>query len=161
MSARKKSNSGRVPLGSLAAETAEYAAPVFDANVTDDLLDMMQSVAISDPNDPDVENEPIDWDKERDHMNHYFDHQAKEHLKRLPRYSKPKGFKTNVNLFGHQKDGVRRTLAGLSRAQPTPQPLLPRAEIEGRFEDISRPVYHRVQARATLPSGQGCGSCGR
>ena len=53
-------------------------APELDPNVTDDLLvDLMKGATISDPNDPNVENQRIDWEKERAELDRYFDHQSK------------------------------------------------------------------------------------
>lgn len=122
MSARKKINTSRVPLGSLSMETSGYEAAAFDSNVNvvHDLLESMKAVAISDPNDPNVMNETIDWEKERDQMDRYFDHQAKEQLKLLPRFTKPKGFKADVNLFAHQKDGIRWLVAQERNPHPNP-----------------------------------------
>lgn len=126
----KKNKSRNAPLGSIPLETnkSNYEAPTLDAMGTDDLVELFQSVKITDPNDPNVENEFIDWEKERDEMNRFFDHQSKNQLKNLPRFKQPPGFKSNAKLFPHQKDGIRWLLS--QERNPRPNPFFREQELK-------------------------------
>ena len=127
---------------------ASYQAPELDRkNVSVDLLaDMMNSTTISDPNEPDeLENQKIDWEKERDELDHYFDQQSKVLLKRLPRYSKPKGFKPSTKLYHHQKDGVRFLIG--QELDPSPNPFY-RVQ---KLQDGSEIFFDRFTTRRKLP----------
>ena len=111
------------PLRSIPMERnlANYEAPALDANdVTDEFLALMQGVTISDPNDPNCENEFIDWEKERDQMDRYFAHQSKSQLKDLPRFKQPSAFKSSAKLYPHQKDGIRWLLKQETDSRPNP-----------------------------------------
>lgn len=98
----RRSAVGRVPLG-----PGQYEAANLDTTVADDLVEMMKEFSIVDPNDPNVETETIDWVKERDLMDRYFDSAVHLQLKNLPAYHNPGGFKRSTKLLPHQKDGVR------------------------------------------------------
>ena len=114
---------GRSPFSPIAMESQESkyeAAAVDTTHVTDDLLEMMKGLNVSDGNDPSQENLVIDWEKERDQMDRYFDHQSKDKLKMLPRYCQPSEFKTTTKLLPHQKDGVRWLKSQENQPHPNP-----------------------------------------
>lgn len=56
---------------------------------------------------PHVESELINWEKETDEMEEFFEKQAEEKLKDLPPHQKPKQLKTSTKLFPYQIEGIR------------------------------------------------------
>ncbi|CAB9512414.1 regulator of chromatin subfamily A member 3-like 1 [Seminavis robusta] len=56
---------------------------------------------------PNVSNVKVDWEKERDEMDKMFEEQAAKQLDGLPEFVKPQRLKKSVNVFEHQKEGIR------------------------------------------------------
>ena len=90
-----------------ARRPGQYTAANLDTDVADDLVDLWKGLVISDENDPNVETEVIDWVKERDLMDQYFDSAVKTQLESAGKYKKPAGFKAGTKLLPYQQDGVR------------------------------------------------------
>lgn len=148
----RKSISSRVPLEPISMESNQsgYEASRSDPDVIDDLIGMVKNATITDPNDPDVENQKIDWEKERDELDRYFNHQSKEQLKRLPRYSKPEGFKPSTRLYPHQKDAIRWMLS--QELAPRQNPFYREQALnDGSVISIDRFTTRYKLARPYLP----------
>ncbi|KAL3893140.1 MAG: hypothetical protein SGARI_008359 [Bacillariaceae sp.] len=105
---------GRSPFSPIAmqAEESNYEASQLEKTSTDEMMALMGSMKISDPNeDLDSVQETIDWEKETKEMDRMFNHQSKEMIAKLPRYVQPIGLKNGTKLLDHQKDGVRWLLS--------------------------------------------------